>query len=102
MPGRASIWKDAKKCVADFEGTSGRFKDPVISEQGRALLADLLGKLSASQVKDLFLGARFDLLGKLDTPIIDAQGPSRAATADDWAALFIKKREQILSARCPE
>lgn len=99
---RANIWKDAKTCVADYQGTLERFKDPAISEEGRRLLADLLGKLSEAQVRDLFSGARFDLLGKLDTPIIDAAGRSRPATVDDWTALFLKKREQILSARCPQ
>lgn len=99
---RANIWKDAKKCVADYTGTFEDFKDPVISEEGRKLLADLLDKLSEAQIRDLFLGARFDLLGKLDTPFIDEKGVSRQATVDDWTALFVKKRRQISEARCPE
>jgi len=99
---RADIWKDAKKCVADYQGTYADFKDPVISEEGRKLLAGLIGKLSAAQVKDLFVGARFDLLGKLDTPFVDAKGISRQSTVDDWTELFLKKRRQILDARCPE
>ncbi|TBR25626.1 hypothetical protein EPO15_01865 [bacterium] len=98
---KATIWKDPAKCVADFKGTDPHFKDPKISEAGRKLLADLLGKLSDKQVKDLFLGARFDDLSKRQPPYVGPDGKSRPLTVDDWVKAFVEKRRQILSAHCP-
>ena len=98
---KKSLWKDAKECVADFQGSDSHFKDPRISEAGRKLLADLLGKLSDKQIKDLFMGSRFDDLSKHQPPYVGPDGKSRPLTVDDWVKAFIAKREEIRSARCP-
>jgi hypothetical protein len=99
---KRSLWKDAKECVADYEATDEKSNDPEISEAGRKLLADLLGKLSESQVRDLFLGARFDHFSKRQPPFIGPDGKSRPLTVDDWVKAFLDKRAQIASARCPQ
>ncbi|MBI3298170.1 MAG: hypothetical protein HYZ75_08405 [Elusimicrobia bacterium] len=99
---RPKLWKDSARCVLDFSGTDNKYKDPVISEGGRKLLADLLGKLSESQVKDLFLGARFDHLARREPPFIGANGKSRPLTVDDWVKAFIERRSQITGVRCPQ
>lgn len=99
---KASLWKDAKECVADYQGTDSQSRDPRISEAGRRLLADLLGKLSDAQIKDLFLGARFDVLSKQQPPYVGPDGKSRPLTVDDWVKAFLDKREQVRSVRCPE
>ncbi|MBI5595404.1 MAG: hypothetical protein HY928_04875 [Elusimicrobia bacterium] len=99
---KKSLWKDPSQCLADFETTSSRSRDPKVSEAGRALLSELLGKLSEKQIRDLFTGARFDALGKLDHPIVDEKGRSRPAVVEDWVKLFMKRREQISTASCPQ
>lgn len=99
---KKSIWKDPKACVADFHATWKTSRDPKISEAGRKFLADLLGRLSDKQVRDMFQGARFDVLGRYDFPMQGADGKSRRVTVDDWTRAFLKKRDDILKTRCPE
>lgn len=99
---KKSLWKDAKNCVADYEATDEKANDPEISEAGRKLLSDLLGKLSEKQVRDLFMGARFDHLSKRQPPFVGPDGKSRPLTVDDWAKAFLDKRAQIAAARCPQ
>jgi hypothetical protein len=96
------IWKDRKNCIANFQGTDPGYHDPKISEAGRKFLADLIGALSDKQIRDLFLGARFDLFGQYNAPLLEKGGRSRQVTVDDWVRLFKKKRQQILSVRCPD
>jgi hypothetical protein len=55
------IWADAATCTVTmaalpYGGSS--FDDARISEEGRAFLARLLGKLSTTQIRELFDGAR--------------------------------------------
>lgn len=99
---KKGLWKDKKLCVADYKPTVKKSADPKISEAGRKHLADLMGRLSGKQVRDLFQGARFDELGRHDYPIQGADGRSRRVTVDDWARAFLKKRAELLSTRCPE
>ena len=98
---KKSLWKAAKNCVADYEATDSKSNDPEVSEEGRALLAGLLGKLSDKQIRDLFLGARFDDFSKRQPPFIGKDGKSRPLTVDDWVKAFLAKREDVASARCP-
>ena len=56
-------------------------KDPIIGEEGRALLAKQLERLSDRQIADLFRAARIDRLGQ--------------ATVEDWVRLFKLKRDEI-------
>lgn len=96
------LWKDKAQCVLALKGTDPDYKEPRISEAGRKLFSDLVGRLSEKQVRDLFLGARVDDLAKREPPVVGADGKPRPATVDDWVALFNEKRRQVESARCPE
>lgn len=93
------VWKDPKRCVArlrrSFTGTMG---DPRISEAGRAFLAELLGRLSDEQVRDLFTAARADRRGER----MEFDGVERQVTVDDWVAVFRRKRAEIMEHHCPE
>jgi hypothetical protein len=67
------------------------FHDAVISEGGRALLADLLERLSRRQVEDLFTAARF----------AETAAPFRPKhPVSEWADAFDAKVREIRSRRC--
>ncbi|MBI5202255.1 MAG: hypothetical protein HY925_11760 [Elusimicrobia bacterium] len=99
---KTSLWKDKSKCIADFKPTWQASANPKISEGGRKFLADLMGRLSEQQIRDLFKGARFDTLGQYENPIRTADGRSRRVTVDDWTKALLKRREELISTRCPE
>jgi len=87
------IWKDAAHCVANLAPSQrGTLVNPIVSEAGRKLLADLLSQLTDAQLRDLFAGARFD-----EKP--GPEGTSGGGVAD-WVDAFKKKRAEIVSARC--
>jgi len=91
------VWRDASSCRARLSSVGGFFrhttlKDPVIGESGRALLADLLGRLSDRQIADLFRVARVDRLG---LELKDPEGGKRPVAIDDWVRLFKDKRREI-------
>lgn len=98
---KADLWKDRSRCIADFQGTTKGFRDPKISEAGRKLLSDLLGKLSEKQVRELFQGARFDAFGAIEKPLPFPGGKPRHPTVDDWTREFLRKRDQIAAVKCP-
>jgi hypothetical protein len=91
------VWRDSTTCRARLTSLGGPFmtstlKDPVISEEGRALLAEQLAKLSDAQIADLFRAARVERLPqKLD----DGAHELREVTIDDWVQLFKQKRNEI-------
>jgi hypothetical protein len=90
------IWKDPQKCIGNLSGSwTGTLKQPVISEDGRRFLADLLSQLSDQQIRDLFEVARVDL-----RPRAPGRGLSGFATVDEWVAAFKDKRAQIVNHRC--
>ncbi len=73
--------------------------DPIITEEGRKFLADLLAQLSDQQIRDIFRVGRID---QLEDAIEEEKGVSRKITADDWAAAFKKKRAEIQDRTCPQ
>ena len=82
------IWKGAVACVANLHWTwSGSLSDPLISEAGRAFLANLLNQLSDAQLTDLFTVARFT-----------ERDPS--ATVAQWVEAFKAKRAEITNRKC--
>jgi hypothetical protein len=86
------IWKDPVACIGNLAvSQTGTLDSPRILEAGRKFLADLLLQLSDAQLRDLFDVARF----------ADRQGTKRAATADEWAAAFKRKRDEIVNRTCP-
>jgi membrane-associated phospholipid phosphatase len=75
------VWKDGAPCVGNLpRSLTGTLKDPVISEDGREFLANLLAQLSDTQIHDMFEAARVD--------------------ADAWTRAFKAKRQEILDRRC--
>lgn len=99
---KPGLWKDKRRCIADYKPTWKPSASPRISEAGRKFLADLMSRLSEAQIRDLFAGARFDSLGRHEHPLRTAEGSARAVTVDDWTRAFLKRRAELLSTRCPE
>ena len=90
------IWKGEAGCVGNLpKSFTGTLENPVISEDGRQFLATLLGKLTDTQIRDLFETARVSL--RLRDPL---KAKSGFASADEWVAAFKDKRAQIAQRRC--
>ncbi len=70
--------------------------DPFISEEGRKFLAGLLNQLTNRQILDLFRVAGVERLHQF----VEDNGVQRRITAEDWAAVFVKKRAEINEAEC--
>jgi hypothetical protein len=88
------IWQDERACLVHmqsmpYEGVL--FPPTVISEAGRALLADRLTQLSAAQIRTLFAAARFP------DPVT---GVEPAADFTPWVKTFQAKVAQIADRRC--
>lgn len=93
---RTPVWKDATKCIGNLpKSFTGTLDNPAISEEGRRFLADLLGKLSDSQLRDLFEVSRAKL--RLRSPMASRSG---VASVDDWVDVFKRKRDEISARRC--
>jgi hypothetical protein len=87
---KTPVWKDANKpgCVGNMPGSiSGTLDNPRISEEGRKFLADLLAKLTDTQLRDLFTVSRFTRR-------------DQSATVDDWVNAFKHKRDEIANRTC--
>jgi hypothetical protein len=69
----------------------------VVSEEGRALLAERLAQLSDAQIADLFRAGRIE---DLHQTIRDGPNGRREVTVQDWVDLFKEKREEITEHRC--
>jgi hypothetical protein len=93
---RVPIWKDGQRCIGNLSGSwTGTLKNPVISEAGRQLLADLLSQLSDDQLRDMFEVARVNL-----RPRSPSDGRSGFATVGEWVTAFTQKRKEIVERRC--
>jgi hypothetical protein len=94
---KTPVWRDAKKCVAGLEKSfTGTLENPVISEAGRAFLADLLSQLSHEQIHDLFDAAHVDQRN------LKPDSYKGAASIAEWVDAFKHKRDEILNAHCPK
>jgi hypothetical protein len=90
------VWKKAPGCIGNLsKSITGTLEDPVISEEGRRFLADLLVQLSDRQIRDLFEVARVELRTR-----IPGEAASGSATIDEWVDAFNQKRAQIVGRRC--
>jgi hypothetical protein len=90
------VWKEGEKCVGNLpKSLTGTLNNPVISEAGRAFLADLLMQLSDDQISAIFEVARVNL--RLRDP---GKAKSGLATVDEWVDVFKRKRTEIVERRC--
>lgn len=99
--GERPVWKSETSCKTRLVSIGGPWrpstlKDPVVGEEGRALLAGLLGRLSDAQIAGLFRAARIE---KLHQRILE-DGVERDVTVDDWVRVFKRKRDEIAEHRC--
>ena len=88
------IWQNRAECLVSmralpFDGAT--FPDAVISEEGRALLAERLASIADGEIERLFSEARFPQF--------------QAGTADErdlkaWTAAFRHRADQIINTRC--
>lgn len=90
------VWKGPTGCVGNLSGSfTGTLKEPVISEEGRQFLADLLIQLSDEQLRGMFEAARVHLRARAPE-----NARSGLATTDEWVMAFKAKRAQIVERRC--
>ena len=92
---KTPVWSDSGRCVGNIaKSVTGTLDHPVISEEGRAFLADLLMQLSDAQLHDLFAVTRFPLrsLGMKPTRPV--------TTVDQWVEAFKAKRDEIVNRSC--
>jgi hypothetical protein len=91
------IWKGSEGCIGNLrKSATGTLGDPIIREEGRQFLSDLLGQLSDTQIQDLFSVARVNL--RLRDPGNPLSGVF--ATPEEWTAVFKKKRDEIANRHC--
>lgn len=94
------VWADAERCVARLKRSlTGSFGNPLISEAGRAFLAERISQLSDRQIRDLFTAARAERRGET---IEGTDSGRRPVTLDDWVETFRRKRAEIVEHRCRE
>jgi hypothetical protein len=92
------VWTDGPGCIGNLgESLSGTIANPVISEEGRALLAGLLMQMSDDQLRGIFEAARIHL-----RPRDPGDGRSGFATVAEWVDAFKQKRAQIVDRRCDQ
>ena len=90
------IWKNPTGCVGKLGGSfTGTLTDPVISEEGRQFLADLLSQLSDDQLRGMFEAARVHLRARAPE-----SARSGLPSVDEWVMAFKDKRSQIAERRC--
>ena len=93
----ATVFEGDKGCVGNLKApVLGTLERPIISEAGRAFLANLLGQLRDAQLRDLFGVARVEL--RSETP--DSHEGGHTGSVDDWVSAFKKKRQEIADRRC--
>jgi hypothetical protein len=94
---KRAVWRNPESCKARLVSIGwilrrSTLRDPVIGEEGRALLAGQLGQLSDVQIRDLFRASRVELLHQT---MSDGSSGRREVTLEDWVELFKQKRDEI-------
>jgi len=92
---KTPVWADSPRCIGNItKSVTGTLDHPVISEEGRAFLADLLMQLSDTQLHDLFAVAQFPLRS------LGMKPAKPMTTVDQWVDAFKAKREEIVNRSC--
>ena len=90
------VFVGATGCIGNLEGSfTGTLKEPVISEEGRQFLSDLLMQLSDAQLRMMFEAARVEL-----RPRAPESGRSGFPSVNEWVDVFKQKRAEIAARRC--
>jgi len=93
---QAAVWKTKNGCIGNLpKSMTGTLNDPVISEAGRAFLANLLNQLTDAQIHDLFDAAKVAL-----RPAAPDEKGSPSMSVDEWVTVFKLKRAEIADRRC--
>ena len=92
---KVQVWADDRGCRARLnKSVTGTLDNPMISEGGRAFLAERLNRLTDAQLHDLFTVARFPA----------RQGPDmedgEAREVGAWVAAFKDKAAQVQTRTC--
>jgi hypothetical protein len=101
---KRAVWRNPESCKARLVSIGwilrrSTLRDPVIGEEGRALLAGQLAQLSDAQIRDLFRAARLE---SLHQTMSDGSSGRREVTLEDWVELFKQKRDEItMHPGCP-
>jgi hypothetical protein len=88
------VWANAVTCTVSMRALpygGSTFPDKRISEQGRQFLAERLGRLSADQIRELFVGARVSQYPHKDL---------RGADIENWVRAF-QARVRTITHRAP-
>jgi len=85
--------------IAGFVSGDQTGDEPRIGEAGRALLADMLGRLTDAHIRALFESGRVDALGE-PAEWRDPETKDVYRGIDAWVAVFKHKRAEIAAARC--
>jgi phosphoserine phosphatase len=93
---RVPIWKDREKCVVAIHSPMlhhATFDDAVVTEAGRKMVADRLGRLRPRQIRGLFEGSGF----------VEFEGATNASLdVDHWVEAFQEKVKEIVErGPCP-
>ncbi|HTV03454.1 MAG TPA: hypothetical protein VMF13_23080, partial [Luteitalea sp.] len=90
------VWADDTGCRANLgRSMTGTLDHPVVSEEGRQMLARLLRRLQDRQLRDLFTVARFPVRAS-------AGGRDEGRDVDGWIEAFKAKATQIARRSCTE
>lgn len=93
----ARMWKDPTHCIGNLpKSSTGTIDNPIIGEEGRKFLADLLAQLTDGQLHDLFEAARFPRRSTTSD-----HAPDRTTIAQ-WVDAFKQKRDEVVSVTCPQ
>jgi hypothetical protein len=93
---KTPVWQGPAGCIGNIrKSMTGTLDRPVISEAGRAFLADLLAQLSDGQLRDLFEVSQFPLRSAGVRP------GKPMTTTDQWVEAFKQKRNEIAGRSCP-
>ena len=95
----AAVWSDPVHCVTSvrFKETTGVPANEVISEAGRRLFLDRIGRLSDQDILDLFTMARIEQRGER----ITVGGVTRPVTVQDWFLAFKARVAKFRQVICP-
>lgn len=91
------LWKDIMLCQARLTGALGGafLQDPIVNEDSRFFLSQLMNSLSRKQIEDLFIGAQFHywMQPKLGNKRIEMEQARKII--NPWVEAFLKRRSEL-------